>query len=72
MKKQVCFFNQRHCVKSVRIRSFFGPYFPTFGLNTKRYEVSLSVLSPNAGKYGSEKLQKWTLSRSEESLPQTI
>ena len=23
-----------HCVKSVRIRSFSGPYFPTFGLNT--------------------------------------
>ena len=22
------------CVKSVRIRSFYGPYFPTFGLNT--------------------------------------
>ena len=20
-----------HCVKSVRIRSFFGPYFPAFG-----------------------------------------
>ena len=23
-----------HCVKSVRIRSFYGPYFPAFGLNT--------------------------------------
>ena len=23
-----------HCVKSVRIRSFSGPYFPAFGLNT--------------------------------------
>ena len=23
-----------HCVKSVRIRSFSGPYFPAFGLST--------------------------------------
>ena len=23
-----------HCVKSVRIRSYSGPYFPAFGLNT--------------------------------------
>ena len=30
-----------HCVKSVRIRSFSGPYFPVF--------------TPNAGKYGPEK-----------------
>ena len=25
----------RHCVKSVRIRSFSDPYFFVFGLNTK-------------------------------------
>ena len=25
------------CVKSVRSRSYFGPYFPAFGLNTERY-----------------------------------
>ena len=33
-----------------------GPYFPAFGLNTERYEVSkyLSVFSPNVGKYGPE------------------
>ena len=31
------------CVKSVHIRSFSGPYFPTFGLNTERYSVSLSI-----------------------------
>ena len=30
-----------HCVKSVQIRNFFGPYFPIFRLN--------------AGKYGPEK-----------------
>ena len=33
---------------------FSGPYFPAFGLNAERYEVSL-VFSPNAGKYGPEK-----------------
>ena len=39
-----------HCVKSVRIRSYSGPYFSAFGLNAKRY----SVFSPNTGKYGPE------------------
>ena len=33
----------KHCVKSVRIRSYSGPYFPAFGLNTERYSV-LSAL----------------------------
>ena len=32
-----------HCVKSVRIRSFSGPYFSTFGLNMERYNVSLCI-----------------------------
>ena len=26
-----------HSVKSVKIRSFSGPYFPVFGLNTEKY-----------------------------------
>ena len=30
-----------HCIESVWIRNFSGPYFPTFGLNTERYRVSL-------------------------------
>ena len=38
-----------HCVKSVRIRSFSGLYFPAFGQYTKIY-------CPNAGKYGPEKI----------------
>ena len=42
-----------HCVKRVQIRRFFGPYFPAFGLNTEKYSVS--VFSPNVGKYGQEK-----------------
>ena len=47
------------CVKSVRIWSFSGLYFPAFGLNTEKYGVSLSAnISPNAGKYGPKKL--WT------------
>ena len=29
------------CGKRVRIRGYSGPYFPTFGLNTERYGVSL-------------------------------
>ena len=32
-----------HCVKSVCIRSFSGPYFPTFGLNTNKYSLSLRI-----------------------------
>ena len=38
-----------HCVKSVRIRGYSGPYFPSFGLKTERF---LSVFSPNERKYG--------------------
>ena len=35
----------KHCVKSVRIRSYSGLHFPAFGLNTERYEVSLCIQS---------------------------
>ena len=50
-----------HCVKNVRIRSYSGPYFPAFGLNTKRYSVSLRTqcecvkirtrITPNMGTF---------------------
>ena len=30
-----------HCVKNVCIRSYTGPHFPAFVLNTQRYSVSL-------------------------------
>ena len=30
-----------YCVKSVRIRSFSGPHFPTFGLNMERDTVRI-------------------------------
>ena len=35
----------KHCVKSFRIRSFSGLYFPVFGLNMKSYSVSLRIQS---------------------------
>ena len=34
-----------HWVKSGRIRSYSGPHFPVFGLNTERYLVSLRTQS---------------------------
>ena len=43
-----------HCVKSIRIRSFSGPYFLTFGMNTERYSVSLRIQS-NCGKTRTKK-----------------
>ena len=42
--------------KKCRIRSFSGPYFQAFGLNTQRYS-----LSQNTRKCGPEKLQIRTL-----------
>ena len=46
VKIRFCFFLHSYWVKSVRIRSFSGPYFPAFGLNT-RDTPYLSVFSPN-------------------------
>ena len=34
-----------NCVKSARIRYYFGPHFPAFGLNTERYSESLRIQS---------------------------
>ena len=34
---RLCYFYIDNCVKSVRIRSYSGPYFPTFGLNNSEY-----------------------------------
>ena len=34
-----------HCIKSVRIRSYSGPHFPTFGLDRDRCSVSLRIQS---------------------------
>ena len=46
-----------YCVKSVRIRSFSGRYFPAFGLKMYLDTPYLSVFSPNAEKHGPEKLR---------------
>ena len=35
--------SEDHCVKSVRFRSYSGPYFPAFGLNTERYRESIHI-----------------------------
>ena len=46
-----------HCVKSVRIRSYSGPYFPAYGQNTERYGVSqlyLVQMRENADQNNSE------------------
>ena len=32
-------------MKSFHIRSYSGPYFPAFGINTERYGVFLSIQS---------------------------
>ena len=34
-----------HCVKSARTWSYSGPYFSTFGLNTERYGMFLTIQS---------------------------
>ena len=39
-----------HWVKCVCIRSFGGPYFPVFGLNTERYGVYLRIESKRGKK----------------------
>ena len=45
----LCFFRVKnvelHCVEreSVRIQSFSGPYFPTFGQITEIYKVNLGI-----------------------------
>ena len=43
--KDIC----SHCVKNVRIRSYSGPHFSAFGLNTERYGVDADQ---NNSEYG--------------------
>ena len=47
VRNQITTINDKHWVKSVQIRSFPGPYFPSFGLNTVGYFVSLRIQSEN-------------------------
>ena len=39
----LCDLSRFHRLKNVRIRSYSGRHFPTFGLNTGRYSVSLRI-----------------------------
>ena len=54
-----------HRVKSVRIRTFSGPWFPVFGLITERYEVSQYSVrmhentDQNNSKYGHFTRSEW-------------
>ena len=50
----------KHYVKSVRIESFPGPYFPAFAVNTEISSVNLRIQSEGR-KHGPEKFQIWTL-----------
>ena len=57
------------CLKSVCIWRFYGPYFPTFGLNTERYSVPLRLQcewveiqtrnTPNTDTFHTVVLQVW-------------
>ena len=40
MPRDICYRYGVHYVKSVRIRSYSGPHFPAFRLNTERYSIS--------------------------------
>ena len=42
---QMLLIKGKHCVKSVQIRSFSGPYFPVLELNTEIYTVNLRIQS---------------------------
>ena len=43
LKQTVINLAGRHCIKSVRLRSYSGLHFLAFGLNTERYGVSLRI-----------------------------
>ena len=47
-------FNNRYCVKTVQIRSFFWSVFSRIGTEYGRYSISLRIQS-ECGKYGPEK-----------------
>ena len=45
MEQRLLFSSKCHCIKSVHVRSYSGPYFPAFGLNKENYAVSLHIQS---------------------------
>ena len=50
-----------HCVKSVQIRSFSGPYFPVFGSNTDIYGRKSPYSVRIQENTDQKKLRIWTL-----------
>ena len=60
-----------NCVKTVRIRSFFDPHFPTFELNTEIYSLNLCIQSkcgkiwtrktPNTNTFHVVAFLEWTI-----------
>ena len=50
----------KHYMKSVRMESFPGPYFPAFAVNTETSSVNLRIQS-ECRKHGPEKFQIRTL-----------
>ena len=46
-----------HCMKSVQMRSFFWSVFSRIRTEYGEIRTYCSVLSPNVGKYGPEKLR---------------
>ena len=40
--------NNQHCVKSVRVRSFSGPYFPAFRLNREPVRMRENMAQKNS------------------------
>ena len=61
---------ENHCVKTVRIQSFSGPYFPALRLNTKKYFISLRIQS-ECGKIQTSKTPNTDFSRCEYELLKT-
>ena len=47
-------YSMTHSLKSVRIRSYSGPYFPALRLDTERCGVSLRIQSENTDQNNSE------------------
>ena len=45
LQKYKANYTRYHCVKNVQMRTFSGPYFPVFGLNTEIYSVNLRIQS---------------------------
>ena len=71
--------NTDHCVKSVRIRSYSGPHFPAFGLNTDGYGVSFRIqsecgkmwtrITPNTNTFNAVDVLMISESKQENSFP---